>query len=473
MAASVQPVTANMDPRTRELWEKDRAHFLHPWTHFDLFKSEGSLVLTEAKGARVFDSQGKSYLDGIGGLWCVNIGYGRKEMAEAIAEQALKLPFYNTFVDTTNPPAAELAAKVASLAPGDLDHVFFTTSGSESNDTAVRLIHFYNARRGKPHKKHMIARKDGYHGSTYIAMSLTGKPADRSHYFHYETDFIHHVASPKVYRRPEGMTVEGFCDYLVADLEKKILELGPDNVAAFFAEPICGAGGVIVPPPGYHTRVAEVCRRHDVLLVSDEVVTGFGRVGAMFASKDVFGFQPDIIVCAKGISSGYIPLGATIYSSRIHEVISAPDPDVFFTNGYTYSGHPVACAAGLKNIEIIEREDLCGHVRKAGPYLEKRLAELLDLPLVGDVRGKCFMMCVENVADKKTKALLPDEINIGKRIANHCEARGVLVRPIGHLNVMSPPLTMTKGEVDELVEALAASIKATADDLVRERLWRG
>jgi adenosylmethionine-8-amino-7-oxononanoate aminotransferase len=447
MAASAQPVTVNMDPRTRDLWEKDRAHFLHPWTHFDSFKTEGSLVLTEAKGARVFDSQGKSYLDGIGGLWCVNIGYGRREMAEAIFEQALKLPFYNTFVDTTNPPAAELAAKVASLAPGDLKHVFFTTSGSESNDTAVRLIHFYNARRGKPQKRHMIARKDGYHGSTYIAMSLTGKPADRSPLFHYESGFIHHVASPKVYRRPEGMSVEGFCDFLIRDLEAKILELGPDNVA--------------------------VCRRHDVLMVSDEVVTAFGRVGAMFASKDVFDIQPDIIVCAKGISSGYIPLGATIYSSRIHEVISAPDPDVFFTNGYTYSGHPVACAAGLKNIEILEREDLCGHVREVGPYLEKRLAGLSDLPLVGDVRGKCFMMCVENVADKKTKALLPDEVNIGKRISNHCEARGVLVRPIGHLNVMSPPLTLTKGEIDELVDALAASIKATADDLVRERLWRG
>jgi putrescine aminotransferase len=225
---------------------------------------------------------------------------------------------------------------------------------------------------------------------------------------------------------------------------------------------------VIVPPPGYHQRTWEICRKYDVLYVSDEVVTAFGRLGHWFASKDVFDIEPDVIVSAKGISSGYVPLGAVIFSDRIYEVISSPDPDAWFTHGFTYSGHPVACAAGLKTIEIMEKRDICGHVRKVGPYLEQRLHALKDLPLVGDVRGSHFMMCTEYVANKRTRELLLDGVNIGKRISHHCEARGLIVRPLAHLNIMSPPLVMTESEVDELVTDLAAGIKAAADDLVRE-----
>jgi adenosylmethionine-8-amino-7-oxononanoate aminotransferase len=449
-------------------WRQDRDHFVHPWTHFDSFKTEGSLVIAEGKGAYVYDSAGKPYLDGIGGLWCVNIGYGNEEMVQAIADQARRLAFFSAFVDTTNPPAAELAAKLAALAPGRLNHVCYTCTGSDANDTAVRLVHFYHARRGKPTKKHVIARVDGYHGSTYLGMSLTGKPGDRSPYFHYISDIVHHVSSPNVYRRPAGMTEVEFCDRLVAELEQTIEAIGSDNVAAFIAEPVLGAGGVIVPPPGYHRRTAEVCRRHDVLYISDEVVTGFGRLGHFFASKAVFDVEPDIIVTAKGISSGYVPLGATIFSDAIHEVISAPDADVWFTHGFTYSGHPVACAAGLKNIEIIERDRICEHVRQLGPYFEQELAKLKALPLVGDVRGSHFMLCVENVADRETRETLPDEVNVGKRISNHCEARGLIVRPIGHLNVMSPPLILTKAQIDELVAILRESILVTVDELTRE-----
>ncbi len=453
---------------TDRIWRQDHEHFLHPFTHFDSFKRDGSLIVTRGMGARIEDSRGRRYLDGIGGLWCMSIGFGEEEMAEAIAEQVRKLSFYSSFVDTTNPPAAELAAKLASLAPGDLNRVFFTCGGSTANDSAVRLIHYYNARRGKPEKRHMIARVGGYHGSTYIAMSLTGRESDRSPNFRYETDWIHHVSCPNPYRRPEGQSVGQFRDFLVRELEEKILALGPENVAAFFAEPILGAGGVIVPPPGYHKRTFDLCREYDVLYVSDEVVTGFGRVGHWFASKDVFGIEPDIIIAAKGMSSGYIPLGAAIISERIHEVISRPDPDAWFTNGYTYSGHPVACAAGLKNIEIMERRDICGHVRKVGPHLERRLMELKEGPLVGDVRSSHFMMCTEYVADKKTRELLPEGINIGKRISGHCEARGIMIRPLAHLNIMSPPLIMSEAEVDELVDGLGAGIQAAADDLVRE-----
>ncbi len=451
-----------------QTWRDDKAHFVHPFTHFDSFRRDGSLVITEAKGAYVFDSSGKRYLDGIGGLWCMSIGFGEEEMVEAVAAQSRRLSFYSAFVNMTNSPAVALATKLAQRAPGDLNRVFYTSSGSDANDTAVRLIHYYNARRGMPEKRHVISRIGAYHGSTYLAMSLSGRKSDRSPHFQYITDFIHHVSCPYVYRRPPGMSVAQFCDYLVNELEKKILALGPDKVAAFFAEPILGAGGVIVPPPGYHQRTWDVCKKYEVLYVSDEVVTAFGRLGRWFASKDVFGIEPDIIVSAKGISSGYVPLGAVIFSDRIYEVVAAPDPDGWFTHGFTYSGHPVACAAGLKNIELMERRDICGHIRRLGPYLDQRLHELQGLPLVGEVRGSHFMMCIEYVANKKTREVFTDGVNIGKRISDHCERHGLIVRPLGHLNIMSPPLIMTEAQVDELITGLAAGINATADDLVRE-----
>ena len=342
-----------------------------------------------------------------------------------------------------------------------------------SNDTAIRIIHFYFNRIGKKNKKKIIARTDGYHGSTYLAMSMTGVAFDHQG-FDLAPDLVRHIPNPNPYRRPEGMSVEAFCDEKVADLENAILELGPENVAAFIAEPIMGAGGVVVPPPGYHRRTREVCDKYEVLYISDEVVTGFGRLGHFFASEPVFDFVPDIITCAKGVSSGYLPLSATILSDDIYDVISVPQADgALFTHGFTYSGHPVCCAAGLKNIEIMERDDICGHVLEVGPYLEEQLATLRDLAIVGDVRGKRFMMCVENVADRETKALLPEEAAVGNRIAAHAQKRGVIVRPIAHLNVLSPPLTMTKRQVDELVGVLRESIVETMDDLRREGLWSG
>ena len=456
---------------TPDLWRKDRDHCIHPWTDFSTFKEKGSDIIAESEGAYVIDSDGGRYLDGIGGLWCVNIGYGRQEMAEAIAEQAKQLCYYSTFGHIASPPAATLAAKLAQLAPGSLNHAFFGTGGSMANDTAIRVIHFYFNRLGKKNKKHIISRVDGYHGSTYLTMSMTGVAFDHIG-FDIIKDFIHHIPAPNVYRRPPGVSVEQFCDQKVADLENKILELGPENVACFIAEPIMGAGGVIVPPPGYHRRTWEVCKKYEVFYISDEVVTAFGRLGEIFASEAVFDVRPDILICAKGIASGYLPLGATLFSDEIYDVISVPQAEgAMFTHGFTYSGHPVSCAAGNKNIEIIEREDICGHVREVGPYLEQQMATLLDLPIVGDVRGKYFMMCVENVANKETKELLPAEVHIGNRIADHCQKRGLIVRPIAHLNVLSPPLILTKEQIDTMVAILRESITATMDDLVREGLW--
>ena len=463
----------NFQYDTMGLRRKDRDHNIHPWTDFSTFGEEGSLVVAESEGCYVYDSEGNRYLDGIGGLWCVNIGYGNDEMAQAIADQARRMTYYSSFGHITTPPAAELAAKLATLTPGPLDHVFFGTGGSMANDTAIRIIHFYFNRLGRKTKKKIIARTDGYHGSTYLAMSMTGVAFDHQG-FDLAPDLVRHVPNPNPYRRPDGMSMEAFCDEKVADLENAILELGPENVAAFIAEPIMGAGGVVVPPPGYHRRTREVCERYEVLYVSDEVVTGFGRLGHFFASEPVFDLVPDVITSAKGISSGYLPLSATILSDAMYDVISVPQAEgALFTHGFTYSGHPVCCAAGLKNIEIMERDDVCGHVREVGPYLEAQLATLKDLPIVGDVRGKCFRMCVENVADRETGALLPTEAEVGKRIARQAQERGVIVRPIAHLNVLSPPLTMTRKQVDTLTGVLRESITATMGELRREGLWSG
>ena len=463
----------NFQYDTEDLWRKDRDHYVHPWTDFSTFKEEGSLVLAESEGCFVYDSDGNKFFDGIGGLWCVNIGYGSEEMAQAMADQARRIPYYSTFQHHTTPPAAELAYKLSELAPGPLNHVFYGTGGSMSNDTTIRIIHYYFNRLGKPKKKKIISRVDGYHGSTYLAMTMTGVEFDHQG-FDLAPDLVHHIPSPNPYRREAGMSMEAFCDEKVADLENKILELGPENVACFIAEPIMGAGGVIVPPPGYHKRTREICDKYEVLYISDEVVTGFGRLGEFFASERVFDLVPDFINVAKGISSGYVPLSATMISDAVYDVISVPQSDGgMFTHGFTYSGHPVSCAAGLKNIEIMERDDICGHVRKVGPYFEKQLATLKDLPIVGDVRGKHFMMCVENVADQQSKEIFDADVGIGNRIAKHCQSRGVIVRPIAHLNVMSPPLTMTEAQVDMLVGVLRESIEATMDDLVSEGLYSG
>lgn len=454
----------------RSTWEMDRDHFLHPWTFFDSFKQDGSLVIESAEECYVRDSDGKKYFDGLAGLWCVNIGYGRDEMVEAIAEQTKKLPFFNPFVDTTNVPASQLAAKLSRLAPASLNHVFYSSGGSTANDTAYRLIQFYQNCRGKPEKKHIIARHEAYHGSTFFAASLSGKAGDKIPEFELIEEGIHHISCPDPYRRPAGMDVEEFGDFLIEEFEAKILELGPEKVAAFWAEPVMGSGGVLMAPDGYLKRMFEICRKYDILFVADEVVTAFGRLGHWFASDAIFDVQPDIINCAKGITSGYIPLGATIFSDEIYDTISAPGHNRFFPHGFTYSGHPVACAAALKNIEIMEREGLCEHVQQLGPYLNSQLKTLADLEIVGDVRGIGFMCCIENVANKETGELFPDEVNIAKRIANECEASGLIVRPVAHLNVMSPPLTMTKDEVDLLVSSLRNAIIATTKKL-REEGW--
>ena len=457
---------------TQDIWQKDKDHFIHPWTDFATFHENGSLVVAESEGAYIFDSDGRRYLDGIGGLWCVNAGYGRAEIGRAMAEQATKMTYYSSFGHHTTIPVAELSAKLASLAPGPLNHVIYGSGGSMANDTTVRLVHFYFNQLGMPDKKMVITRENGYHGSTYLAMSMTGIDYDHIGFDVIGEPLIQRVSGPDLYRRPDGTTPEEYTAMLLDEFRTKVEALGPENVAAFFAEPIMGAGGVLLPPPGYLPGMRDLCTEYRILFVSDEVVTAFGRLGHFFASEDVFGIVPDIINSAKGLTSAYAPLSATLISDEIYDVISVPQAEgSVFAHGFTYSGHPVCCAAALANIEIIEREDLCGHVRRVGPYFSERLATLSDLGIVGDVRGSHFMQCVENVADKETKELFDPSVHVGDRVADACEKRGLIVRPIAHLNVLSPPLVLSVEQIDWMVDVLREGIIEVQADLVAEGLW--
>lgn len=443
---------------TSDIVARDRRHFFHPYEVFDTKETDDVLPIARGAGARIVDADGNEYLDAVGGMWCTNIGLGRDEMADAIARQVRELAYANPFVDMTNGPAGLLCEQLAALAPGDLNRVFLSSGGSTAVDAAFRLIQFYQHARGTPEKRHVLSRVDAYHGTTYAAVSIGGKPGDRVPGFEYIEDTIHHLSSPNHYAHGDGRTEQEFADDLVAEFVAKVDELGADRIAAFFAEPIMGSGGVILPPADYLPRLREICRQHDIVYVSDEVVTGFGRLGEWFASESVFGVVPDIITSAKGLTSGYLPLGATIVSDRIYDVIAEPGHGRYFAVGYTYSGHPVSCAAALKNIEIIEREGLLDHVRRIGPYFQEQLRTLADLPMVGDVRGSHLMACVEFVADKATRRHHPEELDVGKLVANACEPRGLLVRPMVHLNVMSPPLVIDRDDVDHIVATLRDAI---------------
>jgi putrescine aminotransferase len=452
--------------QAQQLWEMDRKHFIHPYTDFSVFEKEGSQIISGASGVHVTDAQGQKYLDAIAGLWCVNIGHGREEMADAIRDQVVQMQYFNPFGHSTNEPAALLADKLAKLAPENLNHVFFSTGGSTANDIAVRLAHYFFEQRGMPQKKKIISRIDGYHGSTYFAASLTGIAGTKIGFNSIADDIIHHVSAANMYRAPDGMDEGAYCDYLVREFSDRVAQLGPGNIAAFIAEPIMGAGGVLVAPENYHRRMLEVCKENDILYIADEVVTGFGRIGEWFVSDTLYDCQPDIIVSAKGISSGYIPLGATLISDEIYAEISRPQVEGgALTLGFTYSGHAVACAAALKNIEIIERENLCQHVRDTGPSFLQQLQVLRDLPIVGDVRGSHYMVGIELVANKQRKQGFESTVGSAQRVFKRCLNRGLIIRPVGNVIVLSPPLTFSQAHCQEVAATLYDSINETSAEL--------
>ena len=449
-------------------FDMDKKHFIHPYTDFSTFEDEGSQVITDATGMYVTDAQNKKYLDGIAGLWCVNIGHGRQEMADAISKQVTSMQYYNTFGHSTNEPASQLAAKLAQLAPSTLNHVFYGCGGSVANDTAVRLVHYYFNMKGQPNKKKIISRNDGYHGSTYLAAALTGIQGVK-YSFDAADDLVDYVSAANMYRRPvgtESFSEAAYCDYLVDEFENRILQMGADNVAAFIAEPLMGAGGVLVAPDGYFKRMYAICKKYDMLFISDEVVTAFGRLGKMFASEDLYGVTPDILCMAKGLTSGYLPLGVTMISDDMYAEINKPQcAGGLLSHGFTYSGHPVACAAALKNIEIMESEGLCEHVQEVGPYFLAQAKKLEALSIVGDVRGSHLMVGIELVQDKATKASFPYDLAVTHRIFKKCLELGVVVRPVGNVIVLSPPLIITKEQTDILFKAIEEGIKVVAEEL--------
>lgn len=471
---------ANLDTAT--LQELDNS-VIHPWEDFEGMGNHKRIVMSKGDGIYVVDSDGNRFIDAPGGMWCVNVGHGRREIADAIAEQAMELGYYSPWTGSA-PVTTLFAAKLGEYAPGDLKNVFFSTGGSTAVDAALRFAFFYNNALGRPNKKKIIARVGGYHGSTYLSASASGKWLEKENMDMLpDTGYaevpkpmlqkknmdtasgVRFVGIPKPLLRTKGQSVEAFCDEKIAELENAIHEEGPENVAAFIAEPILGSGGVVIPPEGYQKRCLEVCRKHDILYISDEVVTAFGRLGEMFASEKVFGILPDIITTAKGLTSGYLPMGAMFVSQRLIDNIKASGADSkYFFNGFTYSGHPVSAAAGLKNIEIMERENILEHVRDVAPYFAERLRALQALSVVSEVRAIGLMAGVECTLDADN----PDEfrdMDFAAVIDRHCHRLGLLVRPIYNMCVMSPPLIITRPQIDELVEALEGGIRAAMKEV--------
>lgn len=450
-------------PSSEDLHSWDREHFIHPWHDMKYWRDYDNMLVTEADGIYMYDETGKKFIDGPGGMWCVQIGYGQKEMAEAIAAQVMKMPFASPWTNVTE-PSAILAKRIADFAPGDLNNVFFTTGGSTAVDTALRAMQFMNNSLGRPDKKIILAREKGYHGSTYLAASVSGKERDITK-FDVESRLVHFLPNVNPYIRPDDMSVAAWCDAKVRDLESAIKSIGADKIGAFIAEPILSSGGVIVPPEGYHKRTFDLCRQHDILYISDEVVTGFGRLGHWFASEKVYGIKPDMITCAKGLTSGYLPLGACIISDEMMGRM-AHKGEVLFSNGYTYSGHPVSCAAALKNIEILERDKILEHVQEISPYFQKRLAELKKFPIVGDARGHGLIGCIE-ARLSKDGSRLEDERKIGMRLDEVCNDMGLIVRPLINMCVFSPPLIISKSQIDDMFNILEQAIIKVSKEFIK------
>jgi putrescine---pyruvate transaminase len=440
----------------------DAAHHLHPFSDMKKLNAEGTRIIQRGEGVHIFDNNGKKYLDGFAGLWCVNIGYGRKEIADAVARQMNELPYYNTFFGTTSPPATLLAQKVTSKAGPRFNHIFFTGSGSEANDTWFRMARVYWAAVGKPQKKTVIARRNGYHGSTVAGASLGGMK-----YMHEQGDLpipgIVHIGQPYWYGEGGDLSPAEFGLKVARELEAKIDELGEENIAAFVAEPIQGAAGVIIPPETYWPEIDRICKARNILLVTDEVICGFGRLGEWFGHQ-YFGVEPDFAPIAKGLSSGYLPIGGVLVSDRIADVLINEVGD--FNHGFTYSGHPVCAAAALENLRIIEEEKLVERVRDdIGPYFAKKWGALAEHDFVGQAESVGLMGGLQLAADKKTRTRFEKPDPIGALVRNHALANGLVLRATGDRMLASPPLVISHEEVDEMARIAKIALDAAWKEL--------
>ena len=448
------------DSQTQHWQALGRDHLLPPFTDYKALNAKGTRIIERASGVYLWDSDGNQILDAMAGLWCVNVGYGREELVEAAARQMRELPYYNLFFQTAHPPALALAQAIAEIAPEGMNHVFFTGSGSEANDTVLRMVRHSWAIKGQPERKVIIGRWNGYHGSTVAGASLGGMKA-----MHGQGDCpipgIEHIDQPYWYGEGGDLDPDEFGVKVADQLERKILEVGADKVAAFIAEPIQGAGGVIIPPDSYWPRIRQIIDRYGILLIADEVICGFGRTGHWFGS-DYYGNAPDLMPIAKGLTSGYLPMGGVIVRD---EVVATLNEGGEFYHGFTYSGHPVAAAVALENLRILKEERIIERVRdKTAPYLQARWRELADHPLVGEARGVGMLGALELVKNKKTRERFADP-GAAMTCREHCFRNGLVMRAVGESMIVSPPLVISEAEIDELIDKVTRCLDATARDV--------
>ncbi len=449
------------DLTTSSIQTIDSAHYMHPFTDHKGLAEKGARIITKADGIYIWDSEGHKILDAMSGLWCVNVGYGRKALVDAASKQMQELPYYNSFFQTANVPAVKLAERIVKLAGDNYSHVFFSSSGSESNDTNIKMVRHYWATLGQPERKVIISRNNAYHGSTMAGGSLGGMGGMHSQggmipdIAHIEQPY-HYSVAPDENRDAFGIRAAGW-------LEDKILEVGADKVAAFIGEPVQGAGGVIIPPKTYWPEIQRICDKYGILLICDEVICGFGRVGKWFGSQ-LLGAKPDLMTFAKGVTSGYIPLGGVVVGKRVAEVLIEKGGE--FNHGYTYSGHPVACAVALANIDILEKEGLVDRVlNETGPYLAQKYAELAHHPLVGGAESIGLMAGFVLMRDKANHINFDEEVGVGMICRGHCFANGLIMRAVGDRMIIAPPLTITKVQIDEMMALIYKCLDRTLLDL--------
>jgi 4-aminobutyrate--pyruvate transaminase len=443
------------------LQARDIAFQMHPYTNARKHERVGPMVIDRGEGIHVYDDQGREYIEAMAGLWSVGVGFGEKRLVDAAVRQLSKLPYYHTFAHKSHEPSIELAEKLVKMTPAGLDHVFFTNSGSEANDTVVKIAWYYNNALGRTSKKKFIARTGGYHGITVASGSLTGIQVNQKG-FDLPLPFVRHITTPHFYRFGlPGESEEAFTERLAKELEDVIAEEGAENIAAFIGEPVTGAGGVVVPPVGYWDRVQEICRRNDILLIADEVINGFGRLGTMFACEH-FGIKPDMLVLSKQITSSYQPLAAVVFSDAIYQAVADHTETLgTFGHGYTASGHPVATAVGLENLAIIEERQLVQNARTVGAHLQKALRRFADHPLVGEVRGIGLIGAIEIVRDKATKEKFDPPGKVGTYLYERAQEHGLILRNLQDNIAFCPPMIITEAQVDEMIARFARAFEDT------------
>ena len=451
-----------MSARGNSISSRDIAHFLHPYTNLKNHEKDGPLVITRGEGVYVLDEAGKKYLEGMASLWCASLGFSERRLADAAYQQMLKLPTYNNFGGKTTDVGVDLAEKLLAMAPVPMSKVFFVNSGSEANDTVVKMVWYYNNALGRPNKKKIISRLRGYHGVTVASASLTGLPNNHRD-FDLPIAGILHTDCPHHYRYAKpGESEEDFATRLADSLEQMIQREGPDTVAAFIAEPVMGAGGVIVPPRTYFEKIQKVLNKHDVLFIADEVICGFGRTGNMFATQ-TFDLKPDMISIAKALSAAYLPIAGVMINEKVYQALMENSAKIgTFGHGYTYSGHPVSCAVALETLKIYEERDIVGHVKRVGPRMQQGLRRFMDHALVGEVRGIGLVGAIELVRDKATKESFDPKQDVGAYLSRRAQEHGLIVRAMGDNIAFTPPLIITEAQVDEMIDKFGRALDDTS-----------